>query len=242
MLNPDTLVVICGYAGDAHQIEQAMPWYVHHECPVVVMSPEDAPIVKSKQTGVIFRHAGQKGWIGRHTLERQRLHMKMMLEYPFGHFLMHDADSICLSAQLPKYLYESPDIFWSNEVIDTNPGPSYLPKLALQPPYFTSRKILEKLVEAKEADSYYGDFGPMPEQKLPVPTNCIDHFLLQLVYGAGVPHRSFVDGASFETNSEHGMRTMGGLVREHGRIFLHSVKTMTALQFLVASRQSRVRR
>lgn len=236
MLNSDTCVVVCGYAGDAHQIEQAMPWYVHHECPVVVMSPTDAPITTSYQTGVVFRSAGKKGWIGRHTLERQRDYFRMMLEYPFGHFLMHDADSVCLAPKLPKYLYESPDTFWSNEVTDTNPGPSHLPKLAFQPPYFTSRKVIEKLVVAKEAESYYGDYGPMPEQKLPIPTNCIDHFLLQLVYGAGVPHISFPHGASFETNSEHGIQTMRGLVREHGRIFLHSVKTRPVLDQLLADR------
>lgn len=229
-LNPDTLVVACGYAGDAHQIEQAMPWLVHHECPVVVMSPEDAPITKSRQEGVIFRQAGKRQWYGPLSLERQILHFRMMLEYPFGHFLMHDADSICVSAKLPKYLYESPDTFWSNEVTDTHLGPSHLPKLAFQPPYFTSRKTIERLVAAKPADSFYGDTGT------PVPTGCIDHFLLQLVYGAGVSHLSFPDGASFETNSDHGMRTMGGLVQTHGRIFLHSVKTMTALQYMIASR------
>jgi len=235
-MNSDTLVVICGYDGDAHQIEQTMPWYVWHECPVIIMSPEDAPITASKQSGITFRHAGKRGWTGRHTLERQRLYFQMMLEYPFGHFLMHDADSICVSAEFPRYLYESPDTFWSNEVTDTNPGPSYLPKLAFQPPYFTSRKTIKRLVDAKEADSYYGDFGPLPEQKLPVPTECIDHFLLQLVYGAGVSHLSFPDGASFETNSEHGMKTMGGLVRGHGKIFLHSVKTDVALQYILGSR------
>lgn len=238
-LNLDTLVVVCGYAGDAHQIEAFLPWYVWHQCPVVIMSPEDASITTSKQPGVVFRSAGQKGWIGRHTLERQRLYFKMMLEYPFGHFLIHDADSICLSAELPKYLYESPDTFWSNEAVDTNPGPSYLPKLALQPPYFTSRKVIEKLIVAKEADSYYGDYGPMPEQKLPVPTNCIDHFLLQLTHGAGVPHLSFPDGASFETASEHGLRIMGDLVRQHGKIFLHSIKTEMALRHVLHERTRR---
>lgn len=236
-INPDTLVVICGYAGDAHQIEHAMPWYCWHECPVVVMSPEDAPITTSSQSGIVFRQAGLKGWIGRHTLERQRHYFKAMLDFPFGHFLMHDADSICIIPKLPQYLYDSPDTFWSNEVVDTNPGPSYLPKLALQPPYFTSRKVIEKLVNAPEADSYYGDFGPMLEQKLPVPTNCIDHFLLQITHGAGVPHLSFPDGCSFETGSEQGMRTMGELVRNHGKIFLHSVKTMTSLQYMLSSRK-----
>lgn len=235
-MNEDTLVVVCGYRGDAHQIEMLMPYYVHHRCPVVVMSPEDAPITTSKQTGVIFRHGGKKGWIGDHTLERQRIHMKLMLEFPHKFFLMNDADSVCLSDRIPRYLYEYPQIFWSNEATDTNPGPSHLPKVALQPPYFCSREVLGKMANAKPADSYYGDFGPMPEQKLPIPTNCIDHFLLQLAHGAPVEHSNFRDGCSFETGSDHGLTTMAGLVQAHGKIFCHSVKTVDRLNRLVVSR------
>ncbi len=235
-LNPDTLVVVCGYAGDKSQIEMLMPHYVHHECSVVVMSPEDAPITDSAQKGVVFRQGGLKGWIGQQTLDRQRIHMKMMLEYPHKFFLMNDADSVCLSNRIPRYLYEYPDIFWSNEVTDLNPGPSFLPKIAMQPPYFTGRATLEKMVNAKAADSYYGDFGPLPEQKLPIPTGCIDHLMLCLAHGAGVTHSNFRDGCSFETGSDHGLITMAGLVQSHGKIFCHSVKTLDRLHRLVVAR------
>lgn len=228
-MNTDTLVVVCAYAGDINQVRNNMPYYQHHKCPVVVMSPTDAPIA-SEWAGVEARHVGLKGWIGPQTLERQRLMLEQMLTFPVNFFLANDADSVCLSPEFPRYLYD-PGVIWSNEVLDTNPGPSLLPKVALQPPYFFSRRAIEGMLHAAATGlptSYYS--GRSPEGwPLPHPTQCIDHWMLQAASGSGCEHRNFHDGASFETNSPHGLDTMSGVVRDHGRIFLHSIKTPEAI-------------
>lgn len=236
--NPDTLVVVSAYAGDAHQIEQNLGHYLHHECPVVLMTPTDAPIKACSDKRIVCLNEGLKGWIGPQTLERHRLFLELMLKFPQEHFLFNDSDSLCLDPQLPAYLYDWPDTIWSNEVLDTNPGPSMLPKLALQPPYFLSRKSIKALLEAAKNPpmSYYGEARSPEGWPMPFPTECIDHYMLQLTCGSGLPHHSFFHGASFETASPHGLATMVELVRNHGRTLIHSVKTPGALhQLTVAS-------
>ena len=238
--NPDTLVAVSAYAGDLNQVQVNMPFYSHHGCPVVILSPTDAPITWLSTRGVECRQAGLKGWIGAHTLERQVKFLKILLEYPKNFFLFNDADSVCLTPTIPKYLYERGDVLWSNEVPDLNPGPSLLPKIALQPPYFMTRKVIEGLIAAAKnpATSYTapGPFTSPQGDPMPIPTLCIDHFMLQLVYGAGLPHMNFHDGASFETGSAVGLETMAGLVRDHGRVMIHQIKTRNVLRRLHSER------
>lgn len=232
-MNPDTLVVVSAYAGDLKQVENNMPLYRHHKCPVLVLSPSDAPI-----TEVSGAHhcawLGLKGWIGKHTLERQRLFFEAMLNTNKRYFLLNDADSVCLSAKLPDYLYNDPDVLWSNEVLDTNPAPCLLPKLALQPPYFFSRKVLKGLLKAAENPpmSYLLNEKSPEGWPLPFPTECIDHWMLQVACGSGYPHKSFPDGQSFETTSDHGLNVMSEHVRVRGSIFIHQVKTLAVLKQL----------
>lgn len=226
-MNKNTLVVVCAYDGDIHQVEQNIPGYTHHGCPVVVMSPEDGKIIRDFGAGVTNAFAGLKGWIGPQTLERQRLMLELMLEYPAEYFLVNDADSVCLSPMIPQYLYDAPkNVVWSNEVLDTNPGETLLPKIALQPPYFFSRLAIRLMLEtAKNPPTSYIS-GRTPEGwPLPHPTQCIDHYMLQLASGPGLEHRNFLNGASFETTSDHGLKTMSDLVRVHGRVLVHQVKT-----------------
>lgn len=239
-MNPDTLVAVCAYKGDVGQVQNNLPLYLHHECPVLILSPSDAPITYLSDPQVHCQWFGRKGWIGAHTLERQRLYFEAMLKFPHKYFLMHDADSICLSPEIPAYLYSNPNVWWSNEVLDTNPGPSHLPKIAFQPPYFFSRAILQRMFDAslRPAVSYYGPPVNPEGWPMPYPTECLDHWFLQVAYAAGVPHKSFHDGASFETASQQGLNTMAGLVRHHGHILLHSVKTLAALDRLRVEHQA----
>lgn len=238
-MNPDTLVAVSAYAGDKHQVEHNLKVYLHHECPVLILSPEDAPITEVSDTSVICRSVGLKGWIGPQTLERQRKFLELLLEFPYGHFLFNDADSMCLSPEIPKYLYESPDTIWSNEVIDTNPAPSFLPKIALQPPYFLSRKSIQGMLSCVNnlPISYYGEPQSPDGWPLPFPTECIDHWMLQVAHGSGFPHMNFFNGASFETRNEHGLTIMSDLVRGHGRVLVHSVKSAGILNRLLADRE-----
>lgn len=235
ILNPDTLIAVSAYAGDCHQVENNLGTYLHHGCPVVIFSPTDAPITSVSDPRAICLQDGLRGWAGPHTLQRHVKFLQLLLKFPQNLFLFHDADSVCLSPGLPRYLYESPDLVWSNEVIDTNPGPSYLPKIAMQPPYFLSRTTVEKLLAANScpATSYYGEPISPDGWPMPFPTECIDHYMLQLTYGAGLAHRSFFTGASFETASSTGLETMSELVRAHGKVLLHSIKTKPILDRLL---------
>lgn len=235
-MNPDTLVAVSAYAGDKHQVEHNLPVYLHHECPVVIFSPEDAPITDIPH--VSHRHAGLKGWIGPQTLERQRKFLEGLLEFQFGHFLFNDADSMCLSPEIPKYLYDDPDCVWANVVQDTNPAPSFLPKVALQPPYFFSRKVVQGLLSVTQLPtSYYGEPQSPDGWPLPFPTECIDHWMLQVAVGSKFPYRNFFTGASFETRHEHGLTIMSDLVRGHGRVLIHSIKSESILTRLRADHE-----
>jgi len=232
-MNANTLVAISAYAGDLGQIETNLPCYLHHGCRVVVLTPTDGPIERVSHAKVHCRSIGLKGWIGPQTLERQRHFLELLLrEYPHRWFMLNDSDSLCLTARIPAYLYEHEDVFWSNEVLDTNPGASSLPKLALQPPYFFSRFVLEQLIAhaKRPAASYH---SPTPFGPLPVPTECIDHWMLQVVYAAGIQHRNFINGASFETASGVGITEMVNLVQNHGRVLIHQVKTHAVYHRLV---------
>jgi hypothetical protein len=87
--------------------------WLRHECPVLIVSPEDAK-VEIDHPGVECRWAGKRGWAGWHTLDRQIAHLSIIEEYSQTYFLYNDADSFCLSAKLPEYLYQT-DTFFSNE-------------------------------------------------------------------------------------------------------------------------------
>jgi hypothetical protein len=138
-LNPSTLVVVHCYAGDRARVEAFMPFWLHHECPVLVLSPEDAPVELDHHPLITYRSAGRAGWKGPHTVHRQIAHWKIAAEFPQKHFLMHDSDSVCLSPELPRYLYAEPDVFWCNVI-----GTHYL---NYEPPYFLSRENLLRMID-----------------------------------------------------------------------------------------------
>jgi hypothetical protein len=231
-MNENTLVVACGYAGDAHQVRQNMPLYVHHECPVVVMSPEDSPIDITTDN-VKSRHLGKRAYIGAESLERQRLHLEAALEYKADHFLFNDSDSFCLSTKIPDYLYREPDVVWSNLVIDDvhthqRPKDYTFPQIAFQPPYFLSRKTIEKMLAV--AKSIVVD---------PI-TPFIDHYMVQLAVAANLPYRGFADGVSCgttvpETGLPHtiGSTIVGDHIKDRGACMIHSVKHIDVVHMCV---------
>lgn len=238
-MNKETLVAISGYSGDAAQIATNLPVYRHHECPILVLSPTDAPITSlgDDNTGIEFQTAGQKGWIGPHTLKRQEQFLRALYDTPYKWFLFHDADSVCLAPKIPEYLYSKTGVLWSNEVRDTNPAPSRLPKIALQPPYFFHRSVLMAMIRHSTTPS--ASFTqPSPEGwPMPTPTDCIDHWMLQVVHSSGRQHQSFLDGASFETTSDHGFSVMREHVGRLGKVFIHQVKHKHVLEQLLLDRR-----
>jgi hypothetical protein len=226
-MNDDTLVVVCGYAGDAAQVVANWPMYEHHKCPIVILSPEDSQITGDMLPvrSTICRGVGKRAYIGPESLDRQRKHLRCLLDFPQKYFLINDSDSFCLSPTIPRYVYDA-EKAWSNIVSDAIHirKPTYwLPRLAFQPPYFFSRGVLERLVLGTE-------ITPFDEQ-----TPYIDHYMMSLTVHSKVPYQGFVDGASCGTNTPEGFRLMDELVRRHGRVFVHSIKTGEIMRHLYAS-------
>jgi hypothetical protein len=186
-MNPDTLVVVHTYAGDAHQVEAFLPQYLHHGCPVLVLSPEDSP-VHIEHPEVEYRSAGKAAYFGQASLDRQRAHLEILAELPYRFFLLNDSDSMCLSPEIPSYLYEQAEnTIWSNEVPEHRDHPSPYEKIAFHPPYFLTRDTIRRLLTA--ADKL--------EVRAHEITPFIDWFMVALASESGVEHRSYPNGASF---------------------------------------------
>jgi hypothetical protein len=162
--------------------------------------------------------------------------MKMMLDYPHQFFLANDSDSICLSPEIPPYLYKEPDVLWSNEVSDMmhdrSDQPGYpWPRIACQPPYFFSRSVLEKLIRAGE------------KIKADPKTPFIDWCMMAWAVEAGVPHKSFPHGVSCPSaNYRPGQDAMRNAVEIGGAVMIHSVNTPDVLYMLSGARISHVRK
>ncbi len=229
-----TIHAIHGYQGDAHQIEALMPVYTHHQLPIVILSPWDSPI---KVMGPhICREAGKRAYIGQDSWDRQHDQLKTLLDYPFEWALLNDSDSFVLPAELPEFLYKDDNTVWSNEVDDFRkpgeiwPGRSEpwpldyhkgLPLIAMQPPYFLSRKALEKIVKATEG-------------MVACPTTpFIDWWWVPACDKAHVKHARYPGCASCENVTDMGKAVMRQCVRERGAAFIHSVKTKDVMEDLV---------
>lgn len=229
MLNPNTRVAVCGYAGDAHQVTAALRMYHHHECPVTILSPDDAKI---EIPGEDCRFGGKRQYIGQLSLDRQREHLRILMTCSEDYFLINDSDSMCLSPKIPQYLYDEPDFLWSNLINDNMPFrqhgyyPDGFPKLAFQPPYFLSKKGIETLLSCVEVEN--------------IPANpklaFIDHYMVQLAVKANFPWRDFRDGISCPISSDQNSRRVTwDAVRRRGTVMIHSVKDPQWWEPLVAA-------
>lgn len=235
-MNKDTRIGICCYMGDQHQVIKALGNYLQHQCPVVVLSPEDSK-AEIRYPGIENRFGGKRAYIGQDSLDRQRIHLKLLLEFPESHFLIHDSDSLCLSPELPKYLYDEPQHVWSNLVnddipehkveFDTRPG---WPKVAFQPPYFLHRKTIEAMLAVADR----------PEVLASPVMPFIDFYLVQLTMVAGLSYRRFPHcvSCSDSVTLPCGAEIMSKQVREDGAIFIHSVKRPEVYQRLLGDRQA----
>jgi hypothetical protein len=230
-MNERTRIAVCCYAGDQHQVIKALGAYLHHKCPVVVLSPEDSK-AEIRYPGIENRFAGKRAYIGQESLDRQRLHLELLLTFPEEYFLIHDADSVCLSPEIPAYLYREPDILWSNLVIDPIPEhqPAYpkdFPHIAFQPPYFLSRKTIQGLLSG-------GTEKIVANPTMPF----VDHFMVQLALWSRWPYRGFPDGISCPFSSHEPSRQLVfQAVRERGVVFIHSVKDEPGMAQLFWERQ-----
>jgi hypothetical protein len=221
-MNPDTRVAVCCYAGDASQVAENIDLYLHHECPVVILSPEDS---KVEIPGIDNRSGGLAGHIGGHTLERERRHLEILLSFPEKYFMIHDADSVCLDPEFPAYLYAEPDLVWSNQVNDGIPQhqatfPEGWPHVAFQPPYFLSRKTIEAMLAVADQVVISHDMMPF-----------IDYYMVQLTMTAGLPWRRFENCVCCPPSLA--MR----LVQTNNVSILHGVKSPKDMRALMTARQ-----
>lgn len=249
-MNEDTRVTIHCYEGDAHQM--LMPAYLHHKCPITIVSPEDSQVTVdqvyhgSGDHNIDTLFAGKRGYIGQESLDRQLLQMKGLLKYPEKFFLMHDSDSVLLDPKIPDYLYADPDKVWANMVIDAIPEhqdtfPEGWPHIALQPPYFISRKTMEAMVAVGE-DERCKATHMMP---------FIDYYMVQLTVVAGLtperfrgclscpvaadPRKAATLAAIHKETYAQGYKIAMNAVLNEGASILHSVKDPDAVEaFLVA--------
>lgn len=183
-------MTVHGYAGDQDRVQGFMPWFQHHGYPVCLFAPVDSPFTFAPTVLL-----GKRAYIGQDSLDRQKLCLEFLAALPYDYFLLNDSDSVCLSPEIPKFVFEQ-DVFWSNEVVDPRTHPTPLPRLAFQPPYFMSKGVLLKLVEAAKTVKMH-----------PI-TQYLDHYMMQLCYAAGVAHKPFND-----SNFAHPVKTVEGLQR-----------------------------
>lgn len=248
-MNEDTRVVVCCYAGDQHQVIGSLGAYLHHQCPVTILSPEDSP-AGIVYPGVDCKFAGRRAYIGQESLDRQLEHLKLMLTYPEKYFLVHDSDSFLLDPKIPAYLYAEPDVVWSNQVDDAIPEhqdtfPEGWPHVAFQPPYFLSRATIEKMVAVGD-DERVKATHMMP---------FIDYYMMALTTVAGLPWKRFMDCVScpiaidvvahpLEGQTQHEKEVYGNgykiamdAVLNRGAVIVHSIKDPLAVHAFLEARK-----
>jgi hypothetical protein len=241
------VVAVCGYQGDANQIDNLWPAHVQHNAPIIILSPEDSPVFK---TGVICCAAGKRAYIGPESLERQFIHLNVLKAIHADWYLVNDADSCLLSPGLPDYIFSRPDVLWSNKVPDdihVRPANYPLPRFALQPPYVFSRNVLDRLLSKGQFpiddQSKYGRYGDTKWVQTPY----IDWFMMALAHYTGVYTLGFLDGASCPTSEcpvgssipgarHSGCTIMLDLVRTKGIRFCHSIKEASVFADLCKAR------
>lgn len=215
-MNPDTRVAVCCYQGDAAQVIELMPFYKHHECPITVLSPYNSPVLLP---GVDCRADGPQCYIGWDGVERMKKHLRILLdETPEKFFLIHDADSFCVTPELPAYLYAEPDVLWTSVIPNGVPAqqPGFapgMPHLAFHPPWFLSRGVIARLLAV-------GD-DVKPNEFLPF----IDYWMLEAAVKAGITWKSFEHSMSVPTNSDPASAKFAlEMASKHKARFYHSVK------------------
>jgi hypothetical protein len=226
-MNEDTRVAVCCYEGDAQRL--SLDAYLHHDCPVAVLSPEDSR-VDIERSGIDCRFGGKRAYTGQDALDRQREHLKILLTFPESYFLVNDSDSMCLDAKIPDYLYAEPDLVWINQVDDAirqhqGSFPEGWPHVAFQPPYFLSRRTIERLLAV--ADDPRCAASPM----MPF----IDYYMVQLTMVAGLPWRRFMDCLSF--GMTYPVRGRALTEAQRGVVMVHSVKDSRVLKQLMEFRR-----
>jgi len=223
-MTPSTLIAVCCYEGDAHQVRAQMVSHRRSGNPVVVMSPTDSPVVIPPYLHI---QRGVRAYIGEASLVRQLEYMRALLTFPHEYFLLHDSDSMMLSAEIPKELYGEGEI-WSNEIQEPRPHASPYPKLAFQPPYFLSRDSVARMIRAGEK---------IPAHPI---TPYVDWFMNAASAEAGLAHRPFTDLERATSEIFTGSDPWEQLrfrIKYMGTNFVHPIKTPEQVKLCLDARE-----
>lgn len=226
-MNENTVVSVHCYAGDADLVRRAMPIHCSHDCPVIIMSPEDSPVTIM---GHWAKHLGKRAYIGADSWTRQHEHLKYLLTFPHKYFLLNDADSFCVSARIPDRLYaEAENTLWSNEVTEPRPHASPYPKIAAQPPYFLTRDSIHRMLEAS---------ARVPAHEI---TPYIDYAMLAWACEAGLQHRAFTElehpSHAEPYSGSDSWTQLSYRIRYTGTCFCHPIKTQEQVDLCVNARK-----
>lgn len=230
-MNPDTRVAVCCYAKDGHQVAEMLDLYLHHECPVTILSPENSKF-EIQHPRIDNRFGGKRCAIGQDALDRHREHLRILLTYPEEYFLIHDSDSVCLSPQLPDFLYAEPDILWSCLVTDETPHQQKFyregfPHIAFQPAWFMSRKTIEAMLARVAHENLPANPG----------LSFIDYWLVELALEVGRPYKGIPGALSLPLSDDNPPAKEQGLEAvRNGAIFIHSVKGARHVAPFIAAR------
>lgn len=243
-MNPDTLVAVSCYSGDTFRITNALEHglLTQHECPIVLLSPADAPGIVQP---FLSRSCGVRGTQGQDSLDRWDGYFRMLLEFPQNHFVIFDSDSYCLTPEFPKRWYDDPNIFWSFHHPEGRPHASPYPKVAFQSPLFINRANLERMLAVDRRKVRAHPITPFQ-----------DWYLVALACEAGITCQHNFDGVSFPGWNGGGENSnVGGFVSDSsyrggdrmveevwdGKILLHSVRHKDMLQRVIDARRARLR-
>ena len=228
----DVLVVVHAYAGDLQQVLNQMDSYLAGGRPVLVLSPADAP-AEVNHPRVTNQNAGKAGWKGKHTVERQLEHWQMALDKEHDWYLLHDSDSVCLSPDLPDYIFEDPERFWCNVINTDKTGQIVMaaPGSAganYQPPYFISWETLSLAVSvvARNLDAWAKEWEDAGGEI------AIDATYANLVSREGFKAGCYTDGYHLwhESDPEWMVKHAG-----EGLRFWHGVKTKDTYDRMLAA-------
>jgi hypothetical protein len=230
-MNEDTRIAVCCHAGDGYLALQHLGLYLQHGCPLTVLSPEDSKVTID-YPGVDNKYGGKRAYTGPDSLTRQAEHLRLLLQYSENYFLIHDADSISLAPKIPDYLYER-ECVWSNVYQDTTlhqqvEYPEGWPHVAFQPPYFLSRKTIERMLAVKDR--------VIPSKIMAF----IDFYMLQLTMTAKLDWDTFHEGITGPLFHPVHESIAIDKIKNHGFIFIHAAKDERATNAFVEARRQYV--
>jgi len=256
-VNDDVLVVVHGYSGDVGWTQEMLGLVLHHERPVLLLSPEDAPAIVDHPK-VTCKQGGLRGWQGPEAVHRQIEHWRIALGHDDADwFLLNDADSFVIEPEIPDYMFEEQDVLWCTpighfgnwrgEAGGDNPWPN------LQPPYFAHRRWFDRALEAVDAPSH-GDLVPTSCTVVDGRITCearlvgdrewkweyaigVDGLYNMLVMRNGFVARTNPLGI---TTMNTGISGMAEGVR-HGATWLHPIKNQSQMSEILGVYHTRVR-